>query len=307
MAMRPRETRAGRRPIVLLLLLAAALFGGLVIYITLRYQWKEQPSAGHTNLLGGSLQTGARRLAIIIPYRARQPQLEAMLPITADCLRRSEADASIFIIEQAPGMHFNRGALLNVGALILAGSSYDCLVFHDVDTVCTSAFNIVAYSCPSGRTPLHLTPPGLHPRDDYPDFLGGNIVFTQHQFRTVNGFQHAFWGWGKEDDNMVRRLQLHHMWPPQRPTVPPKEKGYYWRHLAHARVEAVRITNHAFRNKQALANMEPRIHDDNRSGLKETRFQVQLIEPFMNATRIVVELACNTKLTPWCLQTMLMS
>lgn len=63
------------------------------------------------------------------------------------------ADASIFIIEQAPGMHFNRGALLNVGALILDGSSYDCLVFHDVDTVCTSASPIVAYSCPAGNFP----------------------------------------------------------------------------------------------------------------------------------------------------------
>lgn len=31
--------------------------------------------------------------------------------------------------------------------------------------------------------------------------------------------QHAFWGWGKEDNNMVRRLQLHHMWPPERPRV----------------------------------------------------------------------------------------
>ena len=36
--------------------------------------------------------------------------------------------------------------------------------------------------------PLHLTPPGLHPRNSYPDFLGGNIVFTQRQFDNVNGF-----------------------------------------------------------------------------------------------------------------------
>lgn len=32
--------------------------------------------------------------------------------------------------------------------------------------------------------------------------------------------QHSFWGWGKEDNNMVRRLQLHGMWPPERPSVP---------------------------------------------------------------------------------------
>lgn len=36
--------------------------------------------------------------------------------------------------------------------------------------------------------------------------------------------QHSFWGWGKEDNNMVRRLQLHHMWPPERPAVQVREK-----------------------------------------------------------------------------------
>lgn len=296
------RSRAVRLPVQLL---AAAFCSTLLTYTALRFhQTADVPAAGH--LLPESsprFTNKSRRLAVVIPYRDRMQQLQAMLPITADCIQRSLADASIFIIEQAPGMHFNRGALLNAGALFLAGSSYDCLVFHDVDTVCTSGPHNVAYSCPSGRVPLHLTPPGLHPRDDFPEFLGGNIVFTQEQFRIVNGFQHSFWGWGKEDNNMVRRLQLHHMWPPERPAVASRQKGYYWRHLDHAREEAVRITNHAARNKDALANMEPRVHDDNRSGLKETRFQVLSIVPFMNATRIVVELACNTKLTPWCLQT----
>ena len=36
--------------------------------------------------------------------------------------------------------------------------------------------------------------------------------------------QHSFWGWGKEDNNMVRRLQLHGMWPPNRPQVPARPK-----------------------------------------------------------------------------------
>jgi len=45
----------------------------------------------------------------------------------------------IYIKHQAPGLQFNRGTLLNAGALLLAGSEYDCLVFHDVDTVCSAA------------------------------------------------------------------------------------------------------------------------------------------------------------------------
>ena len=51
------------------------------------------------------------------------------------------------VLDQAPGLHFNRGALLNVGALLLAGSEYDCLVFHDVDTVCGSHETVGALLC----------------------------------------------------------------------------------------------------------------------------------------------------------------
>lgn len=82
---------------------------------------------------------------------------------------------------------FNRGALLNAGAALLGGTDYDFYAFHDVDTICGSG-PMVQYAYPSGVPPLHLTPPGLHPRDDYPEFLGGNIIFTREQFKLVNGF-----------------------------------------------------------------------------------------------------------------------
>lgn len=86
----------------------------------------------------GSPDRRRQRLAVLVPYRDRPRQLAEMLQITARCLARGGADASIFVLEQAPGLHFNRGALLNAGALLLAGSSYDCFVLHDVDTVCGS-------------------------------------------------------------------------------------------------------------------------------------------------------------------------
>ena len=56
---------------------------------------------------------------------------------------------------------------------------------------------MVRYAYPAGAAPLHLTPPGLHPRDNYPEFLGGNIIFTREQFRAVNGFQVGD-DWGEE-------------------------------------------------------------------------------------------------------------
>lgn len=246
--------------------------------------------------------TAGRRhqLAVLIPYRDRPQQLDSMLRITARCLARAGADASMFVLEQAAGLHFNRGALLNAGFLLLAGSGYDCFVIHDVDTVCGPRES-VAYRCPSGDRPLHLTPPGLHPRDNYPEFLGGNIVFTPAQFALVNGFQHSFWGWGKEDNNMVRRLQLHGMWPPERPNVRPRDElNYYWVHLDHPRELPVLLKSRNGANETRLVNLEPRVHDDNFTGLRETSFQVRRIGPFANATRIVIQPACDRALTPWC-------
>ena len=93
---------------------------------------------------------------------------------------------SLTALTAACRYYFNRGALFNAGALLLEGTAYDHYAFHDVDTVCGE--QPIPYSYPAGEVPLHLTPPGLHPRDDYPEFLGGNIVFTREQFRTVNGF-----------------------------------------------------------------------------------------------------------------------
>ena len=75
-------------------------------------------------------------------------------------------DFDLFVLEQSPGLRFNRGALLNAGALLLAGSRYDHFVFHDVDTLPQLKANI-GYSFPSGARPLHMTPQGIHPRVNY--------------------------------------------------------------------------------------------------------------------------------------------
>ena len=72
----------------------------------------------------------------------------------------------IIVLQQSPGLRFNRGALLNAGALLLAGSRYDHFVFHDVDTLPQLKANL-PYTFPSGAKPLHLTPQGIHPRVNY--------------------------------------------------------------------------------------------------------------------------------------------
>ena len=62
------------------------------------------------------------------------------------------------------------------------------------------------------------------------------------------GAQHSFWGWGKEDNNMVRRLQLHGMWPPERPQVPARPKASGLHSRFHPRVVASDNELRAFAN-----------------------------------------------------------
>lgn len=40
----------------------------------------------------------------------------------------------------------------------------------------------------------------------YSEFFGGVSGLTVEQFRKINGFPNAFWGWGGEDDDLWNRL-----------------------------------------------------------------------------------------------------
>jgi len=39
----------------------------------------------------------------------------------------------------------------------------------------------------------------------YEEFFGGVSGMTANQFRKINGFPNAFWGWGGEDDDLWHR------------------------------------------------------------------------------------------------------
>lgn len=67
------------------------------------------------------------------------------------------------LLEQSAHLRFNRGALLNAGVLLMSGLDYDYFVFNDVDTVPAKGSG-VHYEFPEGIRPLHVTPPGLHPK-----------------------------------------------------------------------------------------------------------------------------------------------
>ena len=37
-------------------------------------------------------------------------------------------------------------------------------------------------------------------------YFGGIVAFSVQQFRLINGFPNNFWGWGGEDDEMMKRI-----------------------------------------------------------------------------------------------------
>ena len=79
-------------------------------------------------------------------------------------------------------------------------------------------------------------------------------------------------------------------------------QGYYWVHLDHPRQLPVVIADHADRNVEGLVNLEPRVHDDHRTGLAQSRFWVVAIQAYQNSTKYTVELYCDRALTSWCEQ-----
>jgi hypothetical protein len=45
----------------------------------------------------------------------------------------------------------------------------------------------------------------------YTEFFGGVSGLTVEQFRKINGFPNAFWGWGGEDDDLWNRYHPCHV------------------------------------------------------------------------------------------------
>ena len=81
---------------------------------------------------------------------------------------------------------------------------------HDVDLLPVDPRVPYAFddeSFPRKRGPVHLSPPGVHPEYCYPTFRGGAWLFAWKHLQRVNGYSHAYWGWGQEDDDLGARMR----------------------------------------------------------------------------------------------------
>ena len=172
------------------------------------------------------------KLAIIVPYRDRQKQLDVFIPhmkkflsrpaqlewyvgnlskesYGEDRLRSSSSgidtylDYDIFVVEQSDEYPFNRGMLINSCVKILP-PEYDYFVFQDIDLLPMIDSIRYAYE----EHPLHMA---THFEGNiklpYFEYIGGCLKITRENFEKINGFSNEYWGWGLEDLDLLARMR----------------------------------------------------------------------------------------------------
>lgn len=141
------------------------------------------------------------KLGIVAPYRDREDQLKKFLSHMSGYLE--EIDHTIIVVEQVDDNDFNRGKLLNIGFNAAKKEGCDYVVFHDIDLLPINADYSYA------NKPTHLigdirTPVGFD-RTLFDEYFGGVTLFPCHLFEAINGYSNEYWGWGFEDDNLMKR------------------------------------------------------------------------------------------------------
>jgi hypothetical protein len=157
-----------------------------------------------------------KRLGIVVPYRDRQQHLAQFVPHLATYFMRDKMDRAIpvkvVIVEQPPGLPFNRGLINNIGYMLLR-DEIDYVCFHDVDFLPIWA----DYSHP--ELPTMIIWFGMESRPFDParpekriwyrleQCLAAVVLIRNEQFEQANGFSNRYWGWGPEDTDLRRRLE----------------------------------------------------------------------------------------------------
>ncbi len=155
------------------------------------------------------------KLGIVVPYRNREQHLSQFVPHLSAYFARDKLDKEInyqvVIVEQANEKPFNRGALLNIGFLLLENEA-DYVCFHDIDYLPIWA-DYSPVDCPTvivwygaetrpiapGRSKNVVT-------HNLAKFYGGVVLVDNENIRKVNGHPNDYWGWGYEDTDFQGRF-----------------------------------------------------------------------------------------------------
>lgn len=134
---------------------------------------------------------------IIIPYRDRQEHLRQFLHHMQNY--NKECRIKICIVEQADDKPFNRGKLLNIGALQCPALHY---IMHDVD--------MLPINCTYEPSPHAEVVQFASSKIQLNDYLGGVTMFTHNVFYKVGGYNNEYFH-RAEDNEMhfnLKRMRI---------------------------------------------------------------------------------------------------
>ena len=145
-------------------------------------------------------------LAIVIPYRDqkecdRAAQLRTQLD-HLQCIGERSRTVVVIVRQSVDGRKFNRGQLLNEGFVRAHALGAKRVCFHDVDLLLD---DVTAYFEKCDNGPVHLA--AGFSRYVSPTYFGGVVMSRTDHVLITNGFPNFFFGWGGEDDAMLRRVR----------------------------------------------------------------------------------------------------
>jgi hypothetical protein len=141
------------------------------------------------------------KLIFIVPYRDREEHLayfKSHMKIILEDLPINSYE--IYYIHQCDNRVFNRGAMKNIGFLMVKNkypNNYKniTLVFNDVDSM-PSTKNMLTYD---------TTPGVVKHFYGFTHTLGGIVSINAYDFEKINGYPN-FWAWGYEDNMLQQRV-----------------------------------------------------------------------------------------------------
>jgi hypothetical protein len=144
------------------------------------------------------------KVVFIVPYRNRENHLNLFCRQMEYILEETSIQShQILIIEQKDNRDFNRGAMKNIGFLLVREKYPDdyhniTLVFNDIDTM-PFVKNTFPYQTIHGNV-KHFY--------GFQFALGGIVSITGKDYETIGGFPN-FWAWGFEDNELQNRVMKH--------------------------------------------------------------------------------------------------
>jgi len=142
------------------------------------------------------------KIVFIVPYRNRETQLQSFKTHMKYILEDyHQNDYVIYYIHQTDQRVFNRGAMKNIGFLVVKNNYPNdykniTLVFNDVDTMPTRK-NLFDYDTQSGVVKHFF---------GFTYTLGGIFSIKAYDFERINGFPN-YWAWGYEDNLIQKRIE----------------------------------------------------------------------------------------------------